>query len=226
LGREGYWELFWRTGSEWLKLAEGKSLGVAEGFSEGEGGLSWNGLKVAAPRPVAIGEDEPQGLPSPGIWIRPSSVPKMVAVTFNSNGGSAADPVTLPAGGSLLELPVPYRQGYAFKGWFLDEGLAEEYAAGTPIWEDLALYAKWEEYYFNNGLPSSVIKFKKNDKCQIVIDTNISDPSVVYYSNKPTIASVTSEGVVRGVTSGSAVITVSTIFDGNVYSYSMYFTIS
>ena len=64
-------------------------------------------------------------------------------VTFNSNGGSAVDSQTVEEG-SFVECPAePAKTGHLFKGWYSDEGLAEEYDFGSPVASDLTLYAKW-----------------------------------------------------------------------------------
>ena len=43
-----------------------------------------------------------------------------------------------------MALPInPTKTGYAFAGWYTDEGLSTAFDASTPITSDLTLYAKW-----------------------------------------------------------------------------------
>ena len=69
-------------------------------------------------------------------------------VTVNTNNGVEA--VTIPnvEGGSTLtkeQLPDPTRDGYNFKGWYLDSACTQPYSLSKPIISDITIYAKWEE---------------------------------------------------------------------------------
>ena len=65
-------------------------------------------------------------------------------VTFNSNGGSAVDPVTLKANTKLTPPSNPTRSGYFFNGWYRDSALTQEFDFdASPIHNNLTLYAKW-----------------------------------------------------------------------------------
>ena len=44
-------------------------------------------------------------------------------VTFNSNSGSAVQPVTVNRGGTVPVPAAPTRAGYAFEGWYNSSGL-------------------------------------------------------------------------------------------------------
>ncbi|HHX86777.1 MAG TPA: InlB B-repeat-containing protein [Firmicutes bacterium] len=64
-------------------------------------------------------------------------------VTFNSNGGSAVDPITGVTEGETVTLPAdPTKEGHTFLGWFIDE--ETPFTAETPVTEDITVYAKWE----------------------------------------------------------------------------------
>lgn len=65
-------------------------------------------------------------------------------VTFETNGGSAIQPVSVGGGGFVAEPTAPTRAYYAFAGWYSDEELTTPfYFENTPITEDTTLYAKW-----------------------------------------------------------------------------------
>lgn len=64
-------------------------------------------------------------------------------VTFNSNGGSAVDNLTVDWN-STITPEVPKRAGYNFLGWYKSDGTKYE---GEAITADMPLTARWEVYY-------------------------------------------------------------------------------
>ena len=42
-------------------------------------------------------------------------------------------------------MPDPTRDGYNFKGWYLDSACTQPYSLSKPIISDITIYAKWEE---------------------------------------------------------------------------------
>lgn len=66
-------------------------------------------------------------------------------VTFDSNGGSAVNNVTVDWN-TAVTLPTTTRDKYAFKGWFLPDGT--QYT-NQPIKENTTLTAQWERNVFN-----------------------------------------------------------------------------
>ena len=65
-------------------------------------------------------------------------------VTFNSNEGSAVDPVTVAAGTFFKKPTDPTKDGHMFGGWYKDEALTEEFNfASDKVTADTILYAKW-----------------------------------------------------------------------------------
>lgn len=69
-------------------------------------------------------------------------------VTFDSDGGSAVNPVFVQANGTLTldGSTTPSRPGYTFEGWYDGENLIE---SGTLVTEPLALNARWEAKQVN-----------------------------------------------------------------------------
>ena len=65
-------------------------------------------------------------------------------VTFDTNGGSAVDPVTVDAGSTVTKPADPTKSGYTFGGWYKDSTLQTpwDFANGT-VTADTTLYAKW-----------------------------------------------------------------------------------
>lgn len=70
---------------------------------------------------------------------------KSFTITFDTNGGSEIEPITVKAE-ELPELPSePTKQCYLFDGWYLDESLVNQFIESQVIAEDITLYAKWKE---------------------------------------------------------------------------------
>lgn len=65
-------------------------------------------------------------------------------VAFDTNGGSAVDPVTVDAGSTVTKPADPTKSGYTFGGWYKDSTLQTpwDFANGT-VTADTTLYAKW-----------------------------------------------------------------------------------
>lgn len=62
-------------------------------------------------------------------------------VTFDSQGGSAVDPVTVQPGESV-ELPEPTKDGYTFLGWY-DAPTGGNHVTSMTPQDDVTLYAHW-----------------------------------------------------------------------------------
>ena len=62
-------------------------------------------------------------------------------VTFDTQGGSAVDPVQVRRGGVLEQPEDPDRPGYIFAGWYLGEG---KYDFGSRVSQDITLTAHWQ----------------------------------------------------------------------------------
>ena len=65
-------------------------------------------------------------------------------VTFNSMGGSAVASQKVNRGETATTPTEPTQEGYKFQGWCTDEDTTEDYDFGTPVTQNITLYAKWE----------------------------------------------------------------------------------
>ncbi len=63
-------------------------------------------------------------------------------IDFDSNGGSAVDPITGQAWSGFI-MPMPTKDGYAFAGWYRDAALTTLYESPVIPASRLTLYAKW-----------------------------------------------------------------------------------
>jgi uncharacterized repeat protein (TIGR02543 family) len=66
-------------------------------------------------------------------------------ITFNANGGTVVNAITLGYEYPVVLPENPIKEGYAFMGWYKDMSLTEKYVATTMPAENIVLYAKWAE---------------------------------------------------------------------------------
>lgn len=74
-------------------------------------------------------------------------VEKAVAVTFDSNEGTAVDSQLVPVGHKVTKPADPTKEGYTFSGWFTDEDCTNAYdfdAAVDGTQPEFTLYAGWK----------------------------------------------------------------------------------
>lgn len=64
-------------------------------------------------------------------------------IFFEVNGGISLPSMTVTKN-SLLNLPVPTKTGYSFKGWYTDIELSERFILSNMPPYNLTLYSKWE----------------------------------------------------------------------------------
>ncbi|KTD85918.1 hypothetical protein UQ64_17640 [Paenibacillus etheri] len=69
-----------------------------------------------------------------------------ITVTFNSNGGSKVESISVTSGTTITEPVVPTKEGHIFIGWYKDEELTEKWDFSSNHVEDqnIILYAKWK----------------------------------------------------------------------------------
>ncbi|MEE3342925.1 MAG: InlB B-repeat-containing protein [Bacilli bacterium] len=68
-------------------------------------------------------------------------------VTFNTNGGSAIEPVLVVDGQTVNKPTNPTKNGKVFGGWYEDDNLENEYNFSNPIMTNTTIYAKWLQEY-------------------------------------------------------------------------------
>ena len=75
-----------------------------------------------------------------------------ITVSFDTDGGSNIDSVVIKIGETIKEPDIPTKDGYTFKGWYIEE---EEFSFSKPITEEITLKAKWEENKEEKETPST-----------------------------------------------------------------------
>ena len=78
--------------------------------------------------------------------------PSEFTVTFDTQGGTAIDAVTVDAGTAVAEPETaPTLDGYTFKGWYADEEGTTPWDFETVIESDTTIYAVWEQIVDGGG---------------------------------------------------------------------------
>lgn len=67
-------------------------------------------------------------------------------VSFESNGGSALEALSVLNGKSFAQPNDPVREGFVFVGWYVDNEFKAPFAfQADPVTSDITLYARWSE---------------------------------------------------------------------------------
>lgn len=69
-------------------------------------------------------------------------IEEYITISFDTDGGSNIDSIVIKIGDTISKPDTPTKEGYTFKGWYIDE---EEFDFSNPITEEITLKAKWEE---------------------------------------------------------------------------------
>ena len=67
-------------------------------------------------------------------------------ISFDSRGGTEVESVKAMYGDMLNDIPEPTKEGYVFKGWYLDRACTVSFNSKTDeITQSMTLFAGWEE---------------------------------------------------------------------------------
>ena len=99
---------------------------------------------------------------STNVVLVPQEEKKSYIITFDADGGSKIDPITVNSD-TFLSLPKPKKDGYEFKNWTLD---GKEFKmvgyVGSRITSDVTLKATYEKAKTTNTTNSSSVSSSKN----------------------------------------------------------------
>jgi len=87
-----------------------------------------------------------------------NNVVKKHTINFETNGGSAVEPVKVKDGETFAAPTAPTKYAFEFGGWYCNPELTDPYDFNTPVPYDFTLYAKWNEAYWgaqDNLMPNS-----------------------------------------------------------------------
>ena len=105
-------------------------------------------------------------------------------VTFDTNGGSEVDPVTVDAGSTVTKPADPARSGYAFDGWYTENTYENPYDFHAAVTGSLTLYAKWNAIVYSDPTYAVSAPTAENGKVT-VSPKNASAGSTVTITVKP-----------------------------------------
>ena len=114
-------------------------------------------------------------------------------ISFETNQGISLDPITQDFASSVQAPIEPFKNGYEFMGWFVDQDLTQAYTFTTMPAENITLYAKWQiidwtdaETYLDAFIPEHV-------SSDITLPTSYSEYVFTWTSNQTDILSA--EGI-------------------------------
>ncbi len=89
------------------------------------------------------------------LWLIPEDNNLLVKISerkfnvmFHTNGAGSVATQMLTYGQTATQPTQPTKAGYTFQGWYTSQGA---YDFSTPVTDDVAIYAKWNEFYLQNG---------------------------------------------------------------------------
>lgn len=86
-----------------------------------------------------------------------SATKQKYTVTFESNGGSQIEPITVDYGATLTAPTAPTRLYYSFDGWYTESTLTNLFDFSTPITNNFTLYADWDDAPRGNPLLKTAV---------------------------------------------------------------------
>ena len=111
-------------------------------------------------------------------FILASCGSKTFTVTFESNGGSTVEAISVKKDEKVTKPADPTKAGYNFSGWYKEESLTTEWKFETDtVTANITLYGKWTakpveienvkvtfNYNYSGGTAPKVVEVKKGDK--------------------------------------------------------------
>ena len=91
-----------------------------------------------------------------------------ITITFDSNGGSSVDKITLEESGTIEKPSDPTKDGFYFSGWYLNDTLFD---FSTVISKSIKLKAKWvagvEIYFSGSGIEDFSMMFPIGEEASL-----------------------------------------------------------
>ena len=92
-------------------------------------------------------------------------------IKFDTDGGSAILNQVVEKNANIKKPEEPVREGYIFKGWYLDD---KEYNFDSPVIKNLTLKARWEKEKSSNNNSNNNSNNKTNDNSNNNLNNNSS----------------------------------------------------
>ncbi len=127
-------------------------------------------------------------------------------VTFDVDGGSAIESVTVKENDRIDKPVNPTKEGYQFAGWYYEDKLFD---FDTKITKDITLKAHWSLDEIELDLSKMNLKVDETAKLDILsLPEGLSEDDLEYVSSDESIATVDKDGNIIGLKSGVVTITV------------------
>jgi uncharacterized repeat protein (TIGR02543 family) len=104
-----------------------------------------------------------------------------LTVSFETNGGTAIAPVSVPRGGKLPDVSIPLKDDYTFTGWCTDSSLTQPFYSDAPITKSMTLYASYADKDYNYKEYVDSVKFLPD--CEDDITFEILSPETIDNGN-------------------------------------------
>lgn len=127
---------------------------------------------------------------------------KIYTITFDTNGGSEINSLTINENEKIIKPEDPIREGYIFTGWYIND---EEYDFNTKVKENITLEARWEKIEDEFSLNTNSLTLVVDEEA--LLETNSKD-ELTWKSSNENIAIVDARGKVKALQAGEAIITV------------------
>ena len=97
--------------------------------------------------------------------------PAHCIVTFDTQGGSLIDSVTVTGGQKVTKPEDPTREGYFFGGWYKDANYKSKYKFTNIVTDNTTIYARWwtTEYYMPAGWTQTIPEWSEPDAGTVTV---------------------------------------------------------
>lgn len=139
-------------------------------------------------------------MPSHTITLYAKWQAPIYTVTFETNGGSPIDPISVKKHQALGDIPETVKENDEFLGWYTDPGLNYKFVESLQIVKDITLYTKWKNTSVYNYCIVAVTRDKDGNETEIgrgwegsVVQNgtaNVTAPDIEGYYPKETSKSV------------------------------------
>ena len=139
-------------------------------------------------------------------------------ITFESNGGSYVEPMFFAVNTDAQPPAAPVKHGYAFAGWYTDEGLAKP-ANFEQIKASTKLYAKWTERTDVQYTVQHMIENADNDDYSLMeTETKRGQTGALTRATAKMYDGFTAQAITQETINGDGSTMVKVYYKRNVYS--------
>ena len=138
-------------------------------------------------------------------------------ITFESNGGSYVEPMFFAVNTDAQPPAAPVKHGYAFAGWYTDEGLAQP-ANFEQIKASTKLYAKWTEHTDVQYTVQHMIENADNDDYSLMeTETKRGQTGALTRATAKMYDGFTAQAITQETINGDGSTMVKVYYKRNVY---------